>query len=475
MQGRAVDYDIETRIADSLVSTTWNDLSPAARSEAVRAITWYLGIALEAVVEPGQAPLVRYVMAQGGRPEATIVGFGERTTAELAGLVNGRAGKAWEHEDKFWVDETIGFGVGCCVVPAALAAAEARGAVSGRELATAVALGIDLEARLIRPLGLGFVMGQTAANATFVLGNYGAAAAAGKVLGLDASGFLDALGLVHCQSCGNYEGQAEGRGVSLQGGFAVRNGVSAARLAAAGLPGPRASITGPAGLYAVHYPASTIDFGAIVEGLGRDFLGARLGYKGYPCGVVAHPAIDAVLAARPEVGAAAIRAIEVSGPLSLSIMADPIEAKRAPRSATEAQFSIPWAAACAMRDGYFSIDHYDGAALADPELQTLAAKVSVVMDAANTGTNLRIVLDDGRTIAPPTILASRGHPNNPMPTTEIEAVLARAADRIGLDPGAVNRATALLRDLPAVTDIGEIVELLSLQSAQEMPLPGDGG
>lgn len=80
--------------------------------------------------------------------------------------------------------------------------------------------------------------------------------------------------------------------------MAVRNGIAAARLAMMGMPGPHASLTGPVDLYAVHYPNSKVDFVDIVQGLGEDFLGVNLGFKGYPCGVVAHPAIDAVLAAR---------------------------------------------------------------------------------------------------------------------------------------------------------------------------------
>ncbi|WP_396022944.1 MmgE/PrpD family protein [Cupriavidus pinatubonensis] len=103
--------------------------------------------------------------------------------------MNGRAGKALEREDKYWVDETIGFAVGCCVVPAAIAAAEARGAVGGPALATAVALAIEMEIRMLRPLGLGFVPGQAVANATFTLGTYGAAVAAAKIFGLGAEGF----------------------------------------------------------------------------------------------------------------------------------------------------------------------------------------------------------------------------------------------------------------------------------------------
>ncbi|MGH6626689.1 MAG: MmgE/PrpD family protein, partial [Burkholderiaceae bacterium] len=349
LQPHTTDFPIETRVAEHLAAVAWADLPAPSRENAVRAILWWLATGLEGVTETHHATLLRYVEEQAGPAEASILGSAKRTTAELAGLVNGRAGKAWEHEDKYWVDETIGFAVGCCVVPAAIAAAESRGTVSGTALATAVALAIDLEIRLLRPLGLGFVPGHAIANATFTLGTYGAAAAAAKIFCLGTEGFLDALGIAHCQASGNFQGQVEGRGVALQAGIAVRNGIAAARMAAIGMPGPRGSLTGRCGLYAMHYPLCSVEFEEITDRLGEDFLNIHLGFKGYPCGVVAHPAIDAVLAMRASLNGRSIRAIDVFGATSLAIMASPIERKRTPASVIEAQFSIPWAAACAIR------------------------------------------------------------------------------------------------------------------------------
>ncbi len=460
MQAGKVNYELESRIAEHIAKTRWLDLPPRAQEQAVRAILWWLATGLEGMSETDQFRVLDYVRMQGGKQEATILGTGIRTTAELAALANGRSGKALEQEDKYWVDETIGFAVGCCVVPAAIAAAEAKGGVTGKEIATAVALGIDLEARILRPLGLGFVLGRSAANATFAMGTYGAAAAAAKVLGLDHYQIMDALGIAHCRAAGNYQGQVEGRGVSLQAGFAVQNGLSAARFASIGMPGPRAWLTGSVGLYAVHYPGQTADFENVAAGLGTEFLNVNLGFKGYPCGVVAHPAIDAVLAARRDVNGRQISSIEVFGPPSLNIMAVPIEVKRAPKSAIEAQFSIPWAAACAMRDGEFTTDHYGHAVLDDEQLQDLAGKVTVHMSEEYRGNRVVVTLTDGTTVEPPLVTASKGHPNNPLATEEIEQLLARNAKRLDVPNGAVEQVVALMRRFEGLTDISEVMNLL---------------
>jgi len=457
-----INNALDKQIAAHIVRTEWQILPETAQEAARRAVLWNLATSLESVVEPGQQILLDYIEANGGNQEATVIGFGNRTTAELAGLANGRAGKAWEHEDKYWVDETIGFAAGCCVVPAALAAAELRGNVNGRELMTAIAIGIDLEARLLRPLGLGFVFGRAAANATFALGNYGAAIAAAKILKLDEMAVLDAIGIAHGSSCGNYAGQAEGRGVSIQNGFSVRNGIAAARLASLGMEGPHAALSGPMGVYAVHFPASKVnDMSQVVDKLGTEFLVSHLGFKGYPCGVVAHPAIDAVIDARRQLDGQSIVAMEFYGPPSLNIMVDPITVKRAPTTATEAQFSIPWAAACAMRDGYFGIEHFDPKALADPELLALAQQVSVQMTEGIEGTGLKVTLRDGTVIEPMVVMAARGHPNNPLPNSDIEDLLRRSAKRIGITDNRVNSALEQLQDLENVADVAEIISLLS--------------
>jgi 2-methylcitrate dehydratase PrpD len=211
----------------------------AALSRAGRSILWWIATALEGSMVPEQAELRRYFGHQGGPAESSVFGARLRVPAEVAGLINGRAGKVNEREEKYWVSESIGFSVGVCVIPAAVAVAQAVGPVSGRDLLAAVAVATGFEARLLRPVGLGFIPGRKAANTSFALGNYGAAVVAGKLLGLSQERFLDALGLAHGQSCGSYQGQYDGRGVPVQCGFAVRNEIIAARLASAGVSASR--------------------------------------------------------------------------------------------------------------------------------------------------------------------------------------------------------------------------------------------
>ncbi|WP_235747498.1 MmgE/PrpD family protein [Nocardia coffeae] len=459
------DRTVEERLADHLATTGPADIPKATAAEAARGILWWTATALESAAGPQQEALRSLARRHGGPPEATVLGSELRAPAELAGLINGRAGKAGEHEDKFWADGLIGFAVGCCVVPAAVAMAQVRGNVSGRELITAVALAIDAAGRLFSPLGMGFLAGRTTANATFALGNYGAAVAAGKILGLDASAFLNALGIAHNQAGGNYQAQYEGRGVSIQAGFSVRNGVTAARMAAAGVHGPRGSISGKAGLYAVHYPQSEVDLQVITKGLGADYLGRKVGYKAYPCGVVAHAAVEVVCGLRERIAGRAIEAVEVRGPYSLAIMVEPVEAKQAPRTPTEAQFSLPWAVACALRDGDLTIDHYSAGAVLDEQLRALAGRVKPVIVDGLEGTEVRVALADGEVIESELSVA-RGHPDNPLSNAEITALFLKSAERTAVDSAQATAALGMLETLADQTDVDQIFSRLT------GPLPG---
>jgi 2-methylcitrate dehydratase PrpD len=455
---------VEQQLAAHLAAADYQSVPEAALSRARRSILWWIATALEGSMAPEQAALRQYFGDQGGPAESSVLGTRLRAPAEVAGLINGRAGKVNEREEKYWVSESIGFSIGVCVVPAAVAVAQAAGPVSGpvsgRDLLAAVAVATDLEARLLRPVGMGFIPGRKAANTSFALGNYGAAVVAGKLLALAPEQFLDALGLAHAQSCGTYQGQYDGRGVPVQCGFAVRNGIIAARLASAGVTGPIASITGRAGLYAQHFPHSAVEFDSLLDELAHDYLGAKIGFKAYPCGIVAHPAVDAAREVRPQFGARTIHQIKVSGSVSLRIMAEPAEQKQSPRTATEARFSIPWAVACAMRDDELTLRHFEAESLNDPGLRATAAKVHVAMDDAAEGTTLAVTFTDGSAVRSAPVIIARGHPDRPLATSDIEDLFRASAERARVPAAQARRALKMLANLESVSDVRDIVALL---------------
>ena len=450
----------EIELAQHLSRARAEDIPDRAMREAKRAIIWWTATAIEGSSGTNRSPLRDYAAAQSTPPEATALGTGLRLTAEAAGLLNGAAGKVFEHEDKYWVNESIGFAPACAVVPAAVAIAQAIGGASGIQLMTAVSLAIDLEVRLIRPLGLGFAPGHAAANATFVLGTYGAAAAAAKILGLDRISTGNALAIAHTQAAGNFQAQMEGRGVAAQCGFAVRNGIAAARLSSSGAEGPNSWLTGRAGLYATHFPATPVKLASILEGLGQEFPGTSLGYKAYPCGIVAHPAIDAAIELRAEAAVSSISKIRVLGPAELAIMADPINEKRRPSSSVEAAFSLPWMVACALRYGNVRLEHLGPEALNDTFLRRLAAGVDIHMSSGTRDTSVEIELDDGEILRSHYVIFAKGHPKRPLATPEMLSTLRQAARQAGINERLSESAAAQLEALEECADIDPLFSSL---------------
>lgn len=170
-----------------ILHTGWNDLPSEVQHQAKRCLLDALG-ALIAGMETPIGKLIKGVaVEQFAGDEATILVSGRRASAAGAALANGFAANALDIDDGY---RRIKGHPGVCVLPALLAATERGGGLSGRELLTALVIGyeIGIRAGLIR-------------HATYTTyhssGSWGAiagAAAAGKVLGLDADTLRHALG-----------------------------------------------------------------------------------------------------------------------------------------------------------------------------------------------------------------------------------------------------------------------------------------
>ena len=238
------DPSVERLLSEHIANVEAEQLTASVTMAARRELVWCIGTAIAGAGAPGSAAIHDYATSIGGRSESTIFGYGDKAPAIMGALANATFAKAHEYEDKIWIGNTHGFGVGMAVVPAALAVAERIGNVSGSDLLTAVVVATDVHARLVAaPINATF--GKTGWNSAYLFSVFGATAAASKIMRLDATATQNAMGLAFAQAAGNYQGQLEGvLGVRLQLGFAVRNGIMAADLAARGITGVQQFLTG---------------------------------------------------------------------------------------------------------------------------------------------------------------------------------------------------------------------------------------
>ncbi len=264
------------------------------------------------------------------------------------------------------------------IVPAALAAAEMTDR-SGRELITAVVAGYEVQIRLSLALNPSVHYAQ-GFHPTATCGVFGAAAAAAKLLGLDVDGVRNAFGIALSQAAGSMEFLVDGAWTKRSHvGQAAQNGLICAVLAAEGFIGPKEAFEGRAGLFSAYSPASEPE--KAVKGLGSDWETLRLAVKPYPSCRYSHAAVDGIISLKGRHGIDDndIEEIEIGLPeTGWKIIGGPDD-KTDPHCVVDAQFSMPFCAAVAAREGGLSWDDY-GKHLSDETTRDLTRRVRVTVD-----------------------------------------------------------------------------------------------
>lgn len=314
-------------------------------------------------------------LGMDGPGESTVFGLSRRYAPATAALLNGALGHSLDFDDTH-ADSSLH--PSAPVVPAAFAAAEISGA-SGKDLITAIVAGYEICCRL------GNALDPTAHYArgfhpTATAGTFGAAAAAGKLLGLDAAGIASAFGVAASQAAGSLQFLINGAwNKRYQVGAAAMNGLIAAALAKENFIGAADAIEGKHGLL-VGYTDGARPERATAD-LGRVYETMKIGMKPYPACRYTHAAVDGLLSLQREHGLSAsdIRAVSVGlHQNGIVLTGAPLDEKRRPRSVVEGQFSMPFAAAVALYKGSFGWDDY--ALLGNPDVEAIAARIDVKRD-----------------------------------------------------------------------------------------------
>ncbi|MCJ8056114.1 MmgE/PrpD family protein [Shinella curvata] len=303
---------------------------------------------------------------------STVFGLPRRYVAATATLLNGALGHSLDFDDTH-ADSSLH--PSAPVVPAAFAAAELVGA-SGKDLLAAIVAGYEVCCRL------GNALDPTAHYArgfhpTATAGTFGAAAAASKLLGLDAAGIASAFGIAASQAAGSLQFLVNGAwNKRYQVGAAAMNGLIAATLASEGFIGAADAIEGKHGLL-VGYTDNPRPKRAVAD-LGTVYETMKIGMKPYPACRYTHAAVDGLLALKREHGWTPADILGVDIGLhknGIVLTGAPLEDKRRPKTVVDGQFSMPFAAAVALYQGSFSWDDY--ALLGNSDIEAIAARVDV--------------------------------------------------------------------------------------------------
>lgn len=337
------------------------DLPKPVVAHARLAVLDWWGVTVAGAGEP-VARLVRETL-DGPEGEASVLGAGRTAPPVTAALWNGTAAHALDYDDT--VLDLPGH-VTAPVLPALIALAETRG-LGGAAVLAALVAGVEVMCRLGRALRPGHY--RAGWHATATLGRLGGAAAAARLLGLDAAGVDRAVGLAAAQAGGIQESFGT-MAKPFQVGRAAADALLAALLAERGVSGPARVLDadGWARRWSGDWRPERLG-----EGLGEVWAMPEVLFKRYPCCFATHAAVRALLALRPRLEGAALEAVDLEVcPTTLQV-AD----QREPRTGLAGKFSVRHCAAVALLRGRVEEADFTEAAVGDGDTRALAARVRV--------------------------------------------------------------------------------------------------
>jgi len=442
-------HGLTRRLAEALTNLRAPDIPAEALDAAALSLVDHLGVTLAASgLGEGGPAIAELVRAEGGAPEATLLGCGGgRVPAAAAAYANGALAHALDYEDSV---DGLPVHPHAQVIPAVLALAEAHDSAGTATLA-AIAVGCDLTCRIAAAAGT--ELSDHGWYPPPLAGALGAAAACAYLLGTNARQLTDALSLVLMQVSApgeiKYSPHSLIRGV--RDGFAAHAAVRAAQLAVAGVRGFDAPLEGRAGFFATH-TAGRYDRAALLDDLGTFFHGTRVSYKPWPSCRGTHAFVEAALEVRDLAPTAEIDDVHLVGAPVNTMLAEPAETKRAPATAIDAKFSLPFTVATALATGHVGLDSFAPDALRAPDVLGLARRVRFTTDPTwdtahrMTSGRLTVRLRDGRELHR-RIDVPLGNPDRPLSTDALLAKFADCAAVAAVPPPDPARLAADLRSL----------------------------
>jgi 2-methylcitrate dehydratase PrpD len=358
----------ETReLASFVAETRFGDLPGSLVDNCKIAVLDALGAGFVGAQQPWAQRIVAVVHNLGGTPEASVIRHDWRTDVARAALANGVLIGAFECEP------LTGSHASGTVLPAALAVGE-RERVAGVAFLTALALGFEVSARIARTaVGLETVRGF---HNPGTQGPFGAAAAAGKLYGLDAGRLTDALGIAGSSSAGLLEFAWSGGDTKrLHLGRASQLGLESALLANNGVRGPATVLEGRSGYFNAFSTPPRLE--KLLDGLGRQWAIEPPWLKSYATHVTHQAVVEAIQGLRRDRALDPRRITRVVIRGAPRIMEERHTA-RAPRDVLGGQYSLPFTTAVSLTRDLADPLVYNDEAVHDPLVRELAQRIELV-------------------------------------------------------------------------------------------------
>jgi len=415
---------ITRRISEFAAGITFGVLPPEVVKRTGMLVMDNVGIALRARHDSESTASLIKAAETLALDNGSIVVIGDRRGFSPLGaaLVNGTLAHSLDFDD---THARASLHASAPIVPAALAAAQMASA-DGEELMRAIVAGYETQIRLSLALGPSDHY-ERGFHPTATCGAFGAAAAAGRLFCLDAEKMERAFGICLSQTAGSMQFLVDGAWTKrFHVGHAAMCGLMAATLAREGFRGPGEAFEGKAGFFHAYAPHA--DPSKAIEGLGEVWETMAIAVKPYPSCRYSHAALDALIDLRAANGIESdeVETVKIGvSEMGWKIIGNPEEAKQNPQSIVDGQFSMPFCAAVALREGGLAWDDYTRH-MEDGKTLDLCRRVHTVVDAkaeaefpANLSAAVRIITKRGEFEA--FVAIPKGEPDNFLSAGELRA------------------------------------------------------
>ncbi|MBZ5661535.1 MAG: MmgE/PrpD family protein [Acidobacteriia bacterium] len=445
--------DLTGQLARYMADARNRDLPPKVALEAKHHILDTLGAIVSGTHLKAGEMAIAYVRAQGGTPEASVIGANFKTSAVNAAFANAMSAHGDETDD---VELATHAHPGSSSVPAALAMAEREGR-SGAEFLRAVTLGYDICCRFLTALDTENVRG-THRSSEGLGSTLAAAAAAASLARLDEMQMRYVLSYAAQQASGLWSWTQDTEHVEKAFDFAgmgARNGVGAATMVQAGFTGVRDILECEHNV--LEALSSQPRPQEMVAGLGSRFWIAETSIKTFSFGYPIQSALDAFFTLRKQYS------LRVDNMDRIVVRLPPDGAGIVDNSSMP-DVNLQYAIAVALVDGAVSFaDSHSYERMKDPQILAVKSRVQLLADpkladlATPRSAIVEVTLKDGRIVNHFTRFPP-GTKENPLDT---EGVNAKVRDLMAPILGAERTAT-FIRRVNALEDVRDVRELRPL-------------
>tara|TARA_B100000676_G_scaffold294668_1_gene332877 strand:- start:800 stop:2179 length:1380 start_codon:yes stop_codon:yes gene_type:complete len=436
---------------------TFGDLPDEVVSDASLRVLDILGTTLAASSFENSYSVRDGALRIGAGDDARILGYGDRASMAGAALANGAMAHALDYDDTHFGSVVH---ISAPTVTTAMTLGEALGA-TGKQVITAIVAGAEVGCRIGSVAPKAFH--QQGFHATAVVGTFGAAVTAAKLLSLDANKTANALGIAGSQSSGIMQCFNDGTWTKqLHVGWSAHSAIIAAHLADCGFTGPSQVLEGIQGFYTTHAKPGRQFPERLMDELGNRWEYPTTSFKPYPCGHVVHGHLDCI-SQLYEDGLRAEQVKSITCPIAewmIPVMCEPREVKLRPATDYHAKFSFPFTLAAMLTFGRLDVKTFSDENINSPSLLALTEKITPVPDpTANDPTRFKgwvqVETTDGRKLEC-IINDNWGSVYNPMTPNQVKQKFVDNAGLV-LTTNQVNRVVNNVQSLKIIEDVTTIV------------------